>query len=115
MEQINKVELRGLVGLVKLQEIGGKKVARFTVATSSAYTDRNGAANIETQWHNVNAWEGKNVTCLSELGKGNKVQVSGRIRYNKFLGSDQQEHYSTEILANRVNIIDSDDALLCEM
>ena len=39
MEQINKIELRGLVGSVKLQEVAGKKVARITVATSAAYTE----------------------------------------------------------------------------
>lgn len=115
MEQINKVELRGLVGSVRLQEIGEKKVARFTVATSVAFNDKNGGAVIETQWHNVNAWEGKNVNCLERIARGSKVSVSGRLRYTKFQGSDGQEHNSTEILANKVNIIEDDGAMQCEM
>ena len=115
MEQINIVELRGLVGMVKRQEISGKKVARFTLATSSAFSDRNGNATIETQWHNVNAWEGKNITCLDEIRKGSKVQLTGRIRYSKFLGTDQAERFSTEILANKVKVIDSDESLQYEM
>ena len=115
MEQINKIEIRGLVGTVKLQEVGDKKVARFTVATNFAYTDRNGGAVIDTQWHNVNAWEGEKISGLENLKKGDKVGVTGRIRYNKFTGMDGQEHYSTEIQANKLNIIDDDDAFPCEM
>ena len=115
MEQINKIELRGLVGMVRLQEVGEKKVARFTVATNQAFTDRNGAAVIDTQWHNVSAWESKRITGLEKLQKGDKVWVFGRVRYNKFTGADGMEHYSTEILANRLVILDDEDDLPCEM
>ena len=90
-------------------------MARFTLATSIAYTDRSGTANIETQWHNINAWEGKNITCLDEIHKGSKVQVQGRIRYSKFTGSDQSEHSVTEIQAQKIKIIDNDDAMQCDM
>ena len=115
MEQINKIELRGLVGLVKLQEVGGKKVARFTLATNMAYNDRNGAAVIDTQWHNVSAWEGRHISGLEKLKKGDKVWVFGRVRYNKFTGIDGAEHFSTEVLANRMTIIEDDDVFACEM
>ena len=115
MEQINRIELRGLVGSVKLQEVGEKKVARITVATAMAYNDRSGAAVIETQWHNVNAWEGKRIECLDRLKKGDKVWLFGRVRYNKFTGADGLEHNSTEIIANRLTIIDDDDVFPCEM
>ena len=115
MEQINKTELRGLVGFVRLQEVGGQKVAHFTVATSMAYNDRSGSAVIETQWHNVTAWEGKRIEGLEKLKKGDKVWLFGRIRYTKFKGADGVEHNSTEIIANRMTIIDDDDAFPCEM
>ena len=115
MEQINKVELRGLVGTVRLQEVAGKKVARISVATSMAYNDRKGSAVIDTQWHNVSVWEGKRVTGLEQLRKGDRVWVTGRIRYNKFTGADGQDHYSTEILANRLTILDNEDDFPYEM
>ena len=115
MEQINRNELRGLVGSVKLQEVGGKKVARIAVATSMAYNDRNGAAVIDTQWHNVSAWEGKRVTCLDKVQKGDRVSVIGRVRYNKFTGMDGQDHYSTEIQANKLAILDDEDDFPCQM
>ncbi|MBR5704054.1 MAG: single-stranded DNA-binding protein [Bacteroidales bacterium] len=115
MEQINKIELRGLVGFARTQEVGKKKVAHFTVATSMAYNDRNGAAVIETQWHSVTAWEGKRIEGLDKLKKGDKVWLFGRLRYKKFTGSDGVERDSAEIIANRLTIIDDDDAFPCEM
>lgn len=115
MEQINKVELQGLIGTVKVQQVGERKVARITVATSYAYNDKSGGAVIDTQWHNVNAWEGKYITCIDNLRKGAKVHVFGRLRYNKFTGTDGLDHFSTEIQALRLNIVDDDDVLVCEM
>ena len=115
MEQINRIELRGLVGYVRLQEANKKKVAHITVATSMAFNDRNGAAVIETQWHNVTAWEGKRIECLEKIKKGDKIWLFGRVRYTKFTGSDNLEHNATEIIANRLTIIDDDDAFPCEM
>ena len=57
MEQLNKVELKGVVGSVRLQKIGNNtQVANFTVATSLAYKDKAGCLIIETTWHNVTAW-----------------------------------------------------------
>ena len=114
MEQINRIEVRGLVGMVKLQEVGERKVARFTVATSYAY-EKGGSAVIDTQWHNVSAWEGKNINCIDKLKKGDKVYVLGRIKYPKFTGSDGVERTISEIQASKVSIIDDDDVMQCEM
>ena len=115
MEQINKIELRGLVGSVKLQEVAGKKVARISVATSMAYNDRSGTAVIDTQWHNVSAWEGKRISGVDKIQRGDRVWVTGRIRYKKFTGTDGQDHYSTEVLANRLTILDDEDEFVYEM
>lgn len=115
MEQINRIELRGLVGSVRLQEAGGKKVAHITLATSMAFTDRNGAAVIDTQWHNVSAWEGKNIADLERIAKGSKLRVIGRVRYYKYTGADGVERNSTEILANKLEIIKDDETMQYEM
>ena len=113
--RINKIELRGLVGSVKLQEVAGKKVARISVATSMAYNDRSGTAVIDTQWHNVSAWEGKRISGVDKIQRGDRVWVTGRIRYKKFTGTDGQDHYSTEVLANRLTILDDEDEFVYEM
>ena len=101
--------------MVKRQEVGGKKVARFTVATNYAYKDGIGAAVIDTQWHNVSAWEGKNITDLDKIEKGSKVYVCGRMKYPKYQGQDGQERTGCEIQASRVTVYDDDDVMQCEM
>lgn len=115
MEQINRIELRGLVGNVNTQTYPQGKVSHFTVATNYAYKDRNGTPVIETTWHNVTAWENKGVVDLDKLDKGCKVYVSGRLRAQKFTGSDGIERTSFEVQASRVVFIDDSEALNYEM
>ena len=115
MEQINRIELRGLVGSVNTQIYPQGKVSHFTVATNYAYKDRNGSPVIETTWHNVTAWETKGITDLDEIEKGSKVYVTGRLKYQKFTGSDGIERSSTEIVASRVVVISGEEPLNYEL
>lgn len=115
MEQLNRIELRGAVGNVKVDDISGSRVARLTVATNYAYKDRTGNPVIETTWHNVSAWEGRNITGLDKIRRGDRIYVQGRLKNQKFTGSDGTDHYSTEIQANRLVLLDEEDALQCEM
>lgn len=48
MEQINRVELRGVLGVIRLQAVGESRYAMMTVATDYAYKDTEGCAVIET-------------------------------------------------------------------
>ena len=115
MEQLNKVELRGNVGSVRLQKVGERQVARLTLATNYAYKDKNGAPQIETTWHTVIAWQGKGIECLESLNKGDKVYVLGRIRQDRFTGADEIERVSFEIVARRMEIIRNEEILNYEM
>ena len=114
MEQLNKVELRGMVGTVRVQDFSGKKMARFSLATSMAYTDRSDAPVIETQWHNIVAWEGQNVSGLDKIAKGSKLFVRGRIKYQKYVGNDGVEKTVTEIQATYIEFV-KDDQMQVEM
>lgn len=115
MEQLNRVELRGMVGTANVQDISGRKVCRFSVATSRAYRDPMGVAKIDTTWHRVNAWDGKGMPDLDMVRKGCKIEVVGRIRNNKFMGSDGLEHVSSEVQAIRMRLIEGEDSLANEM
>lgn len=115
MEQLNKVELRGVVGSVRLQKIGNTQVANFTVATSLAYKDKSGCPIIETCWHNVTAWEGREVQGLELLERGCKIQVIGRIRNQRYTGTDGTERSTTDVLANRLVLILEDEPMQCQM
>lgn len=115
MEQLNRIELRGTVGSVKLQTYEGNRVARINLATNIAYKDREGAPVIETTWHNVTAWEGKGVQDLEHIEKGSKLYVQGRLRVQKFMGSDGIEKMVTDVLANRIMLIEGEEPLQYEM
>lgn len=115
MEQLNKIELRGVVGGVRLQNFDDNRMARINLATNYAYKDREGTAVIDTSWHNVVAWEGRNIHGLERIGKGTKLYVTGRVRYQKYTGTDGVDRIATDILANRVEIIDDPEQMSYEM
>ncbi|MCI7196110.1 MAG: single-stranded DNA-binding protein [Bacteroides sp.] len=104
MEQINKIELRGNVGNVKLQTVGNNENIRFSIATNYAYKDKEGRPVIETTWHNVTAWNGKGMPDFHKIDKGTLVHVMGRLRTQKFEGNDGVEKQIYEVLANRIEI-----------
>lgn len=115
MEQLNKIELRGMVGNVKIQTFNDNKMLKMTLATSYAYRDKEGTPVIDTSWHNIVAWEGKNIQNLEQYQKGDKVYVCGRLRYQKYTGLDGVDRTSTDILAGRVMKIEDPEPLQNEM
>ena len=105
MEQLNRVEIRGIIGSVYVKEFGNAIVANFSVATEHCYTAKDGCAVIETTWHRVVAWEGNPIKDLSQLKQGLGVHVIGRLRMQKYMGSDGNERRTYEILASKMEII----------
>ena len=105
MEQLNKVQLRGYIGSIRVQTVGCSKVARFTVATNYGYRSQDGYAVIETTWHNVTAWEGNTIHDLDSLKKGDAVDVIGRLKNQRYTSADGTERSSVEILASSLMVI----------
>lgn len=104
MEQINRIELKGNIGMVKVNEVGGSKVARFSLATNYLYKNKDGEGAVETTWHNIVAWE-DSVHCeFEKIQKGAPAHVHGRLRLVKFNGNDGIEKQIYEVLANSVEI-----------
>ena len=115
MEQLNRIELRGNVGTVRLGSVEDTKVANFTLATSYAYVGRGGEGIIDTMWHNVVAWEGRSIPDVSCITKGAPLYVCGRLRERKFIGSDGQERIALEVLASKVVPVDDPEGLSIHM
>lgn len=107
MEQINRIEIQGHVGNVNIVKIGDSLVAHFTVATNYAYHDREGLPVIETTWHTVTAWQGKDIPDLSFIQKGAGINVKGRIKHQKYIAADKTERVSTEIIASSVKPVEN--------
>ena len=114
MEHLNRIELRGVIGTVKTQTVSGSKMSRFSVATSRAYKDKDGVAQIDTTWHNVIAWENDRIKDLDKLQQGTKVYLVGRLHTQKYVGQDGVERTSFEVIALKLMIIESDEPLQYE-
>ncbi|MGM9736844.1 MAG: single-stranded DNA-binding protein [Candidatus Cryptobacteroides sp.] len=108
MEQLNKIELRGNVGNVRLQTVGTNEAVHFSLATNYAYKGKDGTPVIETTWHNIVAWSGKGMPDFRKIEKGAFVYVSGRLRSQKYNTADGIEKQIYEVLANRLAIIEED-------
>ena len=117
MEQINKVELRGVVGAVRTANVSGKKVYDFSLATNRAFKDRSGTAVIETQWHQITTWDSPDSANegLDHLDKGSKVYLTGRLQYDRYDGADGIEKFRTKIISHSVVVLDGPDQLEYEM
>lgn len=102
MEQLNRIELRGIVGSVYVKDFGNAKVANFSVATNYCFKSKDGTPVIETTWHRVVAWEGENIQDLDKLMKGSSVHVLGRLRNQRYTAADGSEKSVVEIIANKV-------------
>ena len=105
MEHINRIELQGHVGTVRMNEHNGSKVANFTMITDFLYKTRDGAAANESMWHNVVAWNGKDMPELELITKGTAVHVIGRLRINKYTSAEGVEKQFYEVMASRIRIL----------
>ena len=106
MEFINKVELQGKVGTVRSNIVNGSNVINFSLVTDYLYKTREGNPVSEATWFNVTAWEGRDNLNMEHISKGAVVNVQGRIRSNKFVGSDGTEKHQYEVFANRLRVIE---------
>ena len=106
MEQLNRIEIRGIIGSVYVKDFANAKVANFSVATSYAYKSSDGTPIVETTWHRVVAWEGNGIMNLHHLQKGNGVHVIGRLRMQRYNAADGTERTSYEILARTLELED---------
>jgi single-strand DNA-binding protein len=103
----NKVQLIGNLGAnpeVKNTE-NGKKLARFSIATSEKYRNAKGESVSETQWHHVVAW-GKVADIVEKyLSKGSEVALEGKLVYRNYNDKEGNKKYITEIQVNELLLL----------
>jgi len=107
---LNKVMLIGRLGAdpeVRFLPSGGS-VATIRLATSRRWKDKQtGERKEETEWHRVVFFSRLAEIAGEYLKKGSQVYVEGRIRTQKWQGQDGQDRYTTEIVADSMNMLDS--------
>lgn len=105
---VNKAILIGNLGRdPELRYIpSGQPVASFTVATSESYTDRSGARQKRTEWHNIVAWGKLAELCGQYLKKGRQIYLEGRISTRQYEAKDGSGKRSrTEIVAQVIQFL----------
>ena len=104
---INKVILVGNLGNdpdTKFTQ-GGMAITRISLATTSVRKDKDGNQQERVEWHRV-VFFGKLGEIADEyLRKGSSVYVEGSIRYDKFTGQDGVEKYTTDIIADEMQML----------
>ena len=107
MASVNKVILIGNLGKDPETRYlpSGDAVTNINIATSEKWKDKSGETQEHTEWHRV-AFFGKTAEIAGEyLKKGSPVYVEGRIRTRKWQDKEGQDRYSTEIVADRMQLL----------
>jgi single-strand DNA-binding protein len=105
----NRVQLIGNLGQdpeTKTLE-SGKKVVKFTLATSESFKNNDGQKVNETTWHNIVAWNGLADIAGKYLKKGHQVAIEGKIVYRTYEDKNKVTKYITEIIANDLLMLKS--------
>ncbi|RCU49810.1 MULTISPECIES: single-stranded DNA-binding protein [Corallincola] len=107
---VNKVILVGNLGQdpeVRYMP-NGAAVANFTVATSESWKDKQtGEQKEQTEWHRIAMYRRLAEIAGEYLRKGSKVYIEGRLQTRKWQDQQGQDRYTTEIVANEMQMLDS--------
>ena len=98
---INKVTLIGrLGGDPELRTLeSGVSVARFSLATSDSYKDKDGNWQEVTEWHNINLWRDSAERAAKNLKKGVLCYIEGKLTYRKYTDREGVERMGVAIEA----------------
>ena len=83
----------------------GTAVATFTVATNRSWTTDTGEKKDEAEFTRCVAWNKLAEICGQYLKKGIKIYVEGRLQTRNYTGSDNQQHYVTEVVVSDMMIL----------
>ena len=107
---VNKVILVGNLGQdpdVKYMP-NGDAVVNVTLATSETWKDKaTGEKREKTEWHRVVMFRRLGEIAGEYLRKGSKVYIEGKLQTRKWQGQDGTDRYTTEVVANEMQMLDS--------
>ncbi|MCO4322458.1 single-stranded DNA-binding protein [Aliidiomarina quisquiliarum] len=107
---INKVILIGNLGAdpeVRYTQ-NSTAIANLSIATSESWKDKQtGEQREQTEWHRVVCYRRLAEIAGEYLKKGSKVYVEGKLQTRKWQGQDGVDRYTTEIVCNEMQMLDS--------
>ncbi|MDE3124081.1 MAG: single-stranded DNA-binding protein [Bacteroidota bacterium] len=108
MRGVNRVMLIGNLGKdPDLQVLDGNiGVAKFPLATTETYKDRNGKLVSQTEWHTVVLWRGLADLAQKYLHKGSLIYVEGRLRTRSWEDKEGNKKFATEVVGDNLIMLD---------
>ena len=110
MAGVNKVIILGNLGNdpeVRYMP-NGEPVANISIATSETWNDKNtGEKREKTEWHRVVAYRRTAEIIGQYTRKGSKLYVEGKLQTRKWTDKNGVDRYTTEIIADSVQLLDS--------
>ena len=109
MASVNKVILVGNLGRdpeMRYAPDGGA-IANFSIATTDKWKDKSGQLQERTEWHRIVMF-GRQAEIAGEyLKKGSQTYIEGRLQTRKWTDKEGQERYTTEVVADRMQMLGS--------
>ena len=105
---VNKVVLVGRIGRAPEVQFtpSGVAVAKFSVATSETWKDKQGNKQEKTEWHNIVAWNKLAEICGEYVTKGMLVYVEGKLTTRSWEDKQSgQKRYATEVTADTLKML----------
>lgn len=107
MAGVNKVILLGNLGAdVEMKFTpSGTAVANFRMATAETFKNKDGRKETKTEWHRIVAFGKLAEICGEYLSKGKQVYIEGKIQTRSWEDKDDNKKYTTEIVANTMQML----------
>jgi len=112
MASINKVIIIGNLG--RDPELrytpNGAAVCNISIATTRTWKSKDSGERVEeTEWHRVVFYDRLAEIAGDYLKKGRPVYVEGRLKTRKWQDKDGKDNYTTEIVADQMQMLGSRD------
>ena len=107
---VNKVILLGNLGAdPETRSLpSGMTVANIRIATSESWKDKqSGEMKEQTEWHSIAMFGRLGEIAAEYLRKGSQVYIEGRLRTRKWQDKQGNDRYTTEIIANEMQMVGS--------
>ncbi|MCY7358216.1 MAG: single-stranded DNA-binding protein [Rudanella sp.] len=109
MAGVNKVILIGNLGAdPEIRHLdGGSTIARFNIATTEAYNNKNGERVEQTEWHRIEMWDNLAKIAEQYLKKGSQVYVEGKLRTEAWKDKEGVDRTTLRIRVTNMTLIGS--------
>lgn len=102
---VNKIMLIGNISSeIKVQDVNGNKVAKFSIATNESYKNKDGEKVTNTEFHNCAAWRGLAGVIEQFVKKGQQVYLEGKQTHKSYEKDGQKKYYS-EVVVNNLEML----------